>query len=48
MLWWKPGDVIDDVLTQKLGILFLRFDGRDEMLDLGHRLHDLIRPRIAA
>jgi biotin carboxylase len=31
MVWWKPGDVIDDVLTHKLGIVFLRFDSLDEM-----------------
>lgn len=48
MLWWKPGDVIEDVLTHKLGILFFRFAGRDEMLDLTERMPDLVRPQLVA
>lgn len=48
MLWWTPGDVLDDILVQKLGIMFLRFDSDDEMRELGDRLPDLIRPVMAA
>jgi biotin carboxylase len=48
MLWWKNGDVIEDVLTQKLGILFLRFDDSDQMLDMTDRMQDLVRPQITA
>lgn len=47
MLWWKPGDVIADVMTHKLGILFLRFDSEAEMLALSDRMQDLVRPRLA-
>lgn len=47
MMWWKPGDQLEDVLTQKLGILFFRFDSEDEMQDLTERMQDLIRPDIA-
>jgi len=48
MLWWARGDVIQDVLTHKLGILFLRFDSQDEMLDLTERMQDLVRPRMVS
>lgn len=44
MLWWKPGDVIEDVLTHKLGILFFRFEGMEDMLELTERMQDLVRP----
>lgn len=47
MLWWKPGDRIQDVLTHKLGILFFRFDDPEEMLSLTERMQDLVRPRLA-
>jgi biotin carboxylase len=46
MLWWKPGDIIADVLTHKLGILFFRFESEAEMLDLTERMQDLVRPRL--
>ena len=42
-MWWKSGDRIDDVLTQKCGIVFLRFDSREEMLRESARMQDLIR-----
>lgn len=43
MLWWSPGDRIDDVLTQKLGIVFLRFDSASEMREKTTQMQDLIR-----
>lgn len=45
-MWWKAGDMIDDFLVQKLGILFLRFDSREEMLDKTIRMQDLIRAEL--
>ena len=44
MLWWKPGEVIEDVMTWRAGILFFRFDNAAEMRDLSARMQDLVRP----
>ena len=41
-MWWKPGDRVTNVLTQKFGIVFLRFGSMDEMLDKTERMQDLI------
>jgi len=43
LMWWKPGDPVTDVLTSKFGIVFLRFDSREEMLDKTERMQQLIR-----
>ena len=43
MMWWKPGDVIEDHLTAKCGIVFMKFDQRDEMLDKTRRAQELIQ-----
>ena len=43
LFWWKPGYRIDNYLAQKAGIVFLRFDSMDEMLDITRRLPDLIQ-----
>ena len=45
-MWWKPGDRIADVLTQKFGIVFLQFGSMDEMLDKTERMQDLIRVKV--
>jgi biotin carboxylase len=47
MLWWSAGEVIEDVLTYKMGILFFRFDSGAEMRDLTERMQDLVRPEFA-
>ena len=47
MLWWRPGDVIEDVMTHKLGIMFFRFDSPAEMEALSDRMPDLVRPVVA-
>ena len=47
MLWWSPGDVIDDVLVQKLGIMFFRFDDAAEMRVLMEQMQDLVQPVFA-
>lgn len=41
-MWWRSGDQVDDVLTQKLGIVFLRFDSMSEMQGKTERLQELI------
>jgi biotin carboxylase len=43
MMWWTPGNRIDDFLTQKLGIVFLKFDSMDEMRKKSDGMQDLIR-----
>lgn len=42
-MWWKPGDQISDYLTQKLGIVFMKFQSKEEMLDRTERMQSLIR-----
>nr|VFJ58658.1 MAG: Phosphoribosylglycinamide synthetase, ATP-grasp (A) domain [Candidatus Kentron sp. FM]VFJ67624.1 MAG: Phosphoribosylglycinamide synthetase, ATP-grasp (A) domain [Candidatus Kentron sp. FM]VFK11390.1 MAG: Phosphoribosylglycinamide synthetase, ATP-grasp (A) domain [Candidatus Kentron sp. FM] len=46
LLWWRKGDIIEDHLTQKLGIVFLRFDSMAEMLDKTERMQELICVRL--
>lgn len=43
MTWWQAGERISDVLTHKLGILFLKFDDIDQMLAETERLQERIR-----
>lgn len=47
MLWWKKGDVIEDVMTHKLGIIFLKFDTQSEMGTFNNALQDLVKPRLS-
>jgi biotin carboxylase len=42
-MWWHPGDEINDVMTHKCGIVFLRFDSSEQMRGFLPQLHDLIR-----
>ena len=42
-MWWKKGDLVTDVMTSKFGIIFLRFDSKDEMMVKTERMHELIR-----
>lgn len=42
-MWWKKGDVITDVLTAKMGIVFLQFHSQDEMMEKTERTQELIR-----
>ena len=46
--WWKPGYRVQDHLVQKLGIVFLRYPDRQQMLGLTASLQDLIKPRMQA
>ena len=47
MLWWNPGDVIDDSLVQKLGIMFFRFGDAAEMRVFMEQMQDLVQPVFA-
>lgn len=45
-VWWNKGDVIDDFLTTKLGIIFLKFDSMSEMLKKTEQLSELIKVEV--
>lgn len=47
LLWWKKGDIINNYMVQKLGIVILRFDTMKEMLDKTKRIHFLIQAHVA-
>lgn len=42
-MWWKQGDLITDVMTAKCGIVFLKFDSREEMMEKTDRLQETIK-----
>jgi biotin carboxylase len=48
LMWWRRGDQVDDILTHKLGIVFLRFDSMREMTGTTARLPTLIRAEFEA
>jgi biotin carboxylase len=41
-MWWKVGDTVEDFMTHKLGIVFLRFDSKAEMLSKTDHMQNLI------
>jgi biotin carboxylase len=43
---WKKGDIIDNYLVQKLGIVMLRYDSMDEMMEKTNKLTALIRVEV--
>jgi len=45
-MWWKKGDLVEDVLISKFGIVFLQFESKDEMLSLTERLPELIKVEV--
>lgn len=47
-LWWKEGDLITDIYTHKLGIVFLRFNSKEEMCSLSNNLQQLIHTDVIA
>ena len=47
-MWWKPADQVDDVMTHKLGIVFLRFDSMGQMRESTERLQELIHAEFVA
>jgi len=42
-MWWKRGDVVTDVMTTKFGIVFLKFQSQDEMMEKTERMQQLIK-----
>lgn len=42
-LWWEKGDLITDINTYKSGIVFLKFDSKEEMLNKTENMQDLIK-----
>ncbi len=42
-MWWKKGDCVENFLTHKLGIVFLKFDTMEEMIEKTERMHELIK-----
>jgi hypothetical protein len=42
-MWGKPGDRVDDYLTAKFGIVFLRFDSAEEMRHREPQMPELIK-----
>lgn len=47
MLWWKVGDLIENPLTHKFGIIFLEFSSISEMLTETDTMQHLIKADIA-
>lgn len=45
-VWWQKSDKILDIMTTKLGIVFLKFSSMDEMLEKTEQMHDLIHVEI--
>ena len=43
LLWWKPGDVVDNYLVQKFGIYCLRYDSMEEMLSKTQDITSLVQ-----
>ncbi|MCT4566311.1 MAG: ATP-grasp domain-containing protein [Maledivibacter sp.] len=42
-MWWKKGDLVNDVLTSKFGIVFLKYDSLEEMINKTNKLNQLIK-----
>lgn len=42
-IWWKPNDKIRDFMLDKLGILFLQYKTREEMIEKTERITELIK-----
>ncbi|MCX5848798.1 MAG: ATP-grasp domain-containing protein [Deltaproteobacteria bacterium] len=42
-MWWKKGDIVSDIMTAKFGIVFLKFQSQDEMMEKTERMQKLIR-----
>lgn len=44
MMFWKPGDMIENHLVHKFGIIFMEFDSMEEMLEQSNQMQRLIIP----
>jgi biotin carboxylase len=45
-MFWERGARVNDYLTQKFGIVFMKFNSMDEMLERSANMHKYIRPII--
>ena len=45
--WWKSGDVIDNYLVQKFGVLLLEFASLSEMQEKTANIHELVKVELA-
>jgi biotin carboxylase len=45
-IWYIKGDLIADVMNSKFGIVFLKFDSREEMLEKTDQLQELIKVEV--
>jgi biotin carboxylase len=43
MSWWKKGDIIENYMVHKHGIVFLKFDTIEEMNEKSKKLNELIK-----
>ncbi len=43
IFWWKQGDIINNFMIQKVGIVFLKFNSMKQMLNITERLPELIQ-----
>ena len=43
IVWWKKGDIIDNYMVQKLGVVFFSFASQNEMIEKVGRINDLIK-----
>jgi biotin carboxylase len=43
-MFWQPGLNVDNFLIQKFGIVFLKFNSMDEMLEMSAMMHSYIKP----
>lgn len=46
LMWWKPGDIVKDYMTEKLGILLLRYSSMEEMIEKTADITNLVRVSI--
>ena len=47
MMWWRPGDIVENFLVAKFGIAFLKFDSTDELLEKSKNMQDLISAKVS-
>lgn len=47
MMWWQPGDKVTDFLVAKFGIVFLKFDSMNEMLEKSEIMQELIHANVS-
>jgi biotin carboxylase len=43
-MFWQPGLHVDNYLIQKFGIVFLKFNSMEEMLEMSAKMHSYIKP----